>query len=492
MRRVSVVSVLSSSVMAVMVAVFAPASFAQSALSNGGNHVAVLQVGGLDAWTFTATKNDGIAVSLGKVLTGGSDPIFYPWIRLKAPDGLLLAQDLAGFGSQNSVQIDSRAPLTGTYTVLVANNATNQASPAGYVLTMAKTPGPYLVSAGDEGGPLTNGAHSAVLGVGDLDAWTVQAAINSSIAVSLGKVPGSGSDPIFYPWIRIKSPDGLLLAQDLAGFGSQNSVQVDIRAPQTGTYTVLVANNATNQASPANYVLTLAGPSSGFSIAGILAVAGSTPGSGAYFRTRVQIHNPRTSPISGKFVFHTQSVSGASNDPSLAYTLSGGQTIDYPDLLPAMGIASGLGSIDIMTTPGDPVPVISARIFSDAGVNGSAGFFIEPLTPDAALQTGDSAVIIAPADPAAARLNLGVRSLEAGASFLITVRSKNGAVRNTVNKTYAPTFFEQVNANSYVGVVLDPSDTITFTIISGKALIYGSQTDNETQDPSVQFAKRTF
>ncbi|HEV7486730.1 MAG TPA: hypothetical protein VGQ65_13725 [Thermoanaerobaculia bacterium] len=145
-----------------------------------------------------------------------------------------------------------------------------------------------------------------------------------------------------------------------------------------------------------------------------------------------------------------------------------------------------------MTTPGDPVPVMSARIFSDAGVNGSAGFFTEPLSPDAALQAGDSGVIIAPADPVAARLNLGVRSLESGAAFLITVRSKNGSVRNTVNKSYNPTFFEQVNANSYVGVILDASDTITFTMISGKAIIYGSQTDNKTQDPSVQYAKRTF
>src|SRR5438045_2699489 len=97
MRRVSVVSVLSSSVVALMIAVFAPSSFAQSALSNGGNHVAILQVGGLDAWTFTATKNDGIAVSLGKVSTGGSDPIFYPWLRLKAPDGSLLAFDYTSY-----------------------------------------------------------------------------------------------------------------------------------------------------------------------------------------------------------------------------------------------------------------------------------------------------------------------------------------------------------------------------------------------------------
>jgi hypothetical protein len=360
------------------------------------------------------------------------------------------------------------------------------------VLTLAKTPGPYTISADDEGGPLTNGAHSGILGVGDLDAWSVQAVANDSIVVSLGKAAGSGPDPGFYPWIRLKSPDGSLLSYDYTSFSSQNSAQVDARAPLTGTYTVLVANNSSNQLSPANYVLTLAGPTSGFSVAGILAVAGSTPGNGAYFRTRVQIYNPRTSPISGKFVFHTQSVSGKASDPSLSYTLSAGQTIDYPDLLPAMGIASGLGSIDIMTNPGDPVPVMSARIFSDAGVNGSAGFFIEPLGPEAALQSGESGVLIAPADPAAARLNLGIRTLESGALFLVTVRSKNGSVRNTLNKTYGPTFFEQVSANSFVGLTLDPSDTITFAMISGKALIYGSQTDNKTQDPSVQYAKKTF
>ncbi len=483
---------MSSFVINMAIAMFSLTVSAQSALSNGGNHVVVLQIGGVDNWTFTATKNDGISVSLGKVPSGGSNPIFYPWLRLKGPDGQLLVYDSAFSDSQNSVQVDARAPLSGTYTVLVANNANNQVSPASYVLTLAKTPGPYIVSSGDEGGPLTNGAHSAVLGVGDIDAWTVQATLNDSIVVSLGKVQGSGPDPNFYPWVRLKSPDGQLLTYDAAFSNSQNSVQVDFRASLTGTYTVLVANNANNQVSPANYVLTLAGPTSGFSVPAVLAVAGSTPGNGAYFRTRVQIYNPRTNPISGKFVFHTQSVSGKASDPSLSYTLSGGQTIDYPDLLPAMGIASGLGSIDIMTTAGDPVPVMSARIFSDAGVNGSAGFFTEPLGIDAALQAGDSGVIIAPADPVAARLNLGVRSLESGASFLITVRSKSGAVRNTVNKTYAPTFFEQVNANSYVGVTLDASDTITFSMISGKAIIYGSQTDNKTQDPSVQYAKRTF
>lgn len=117
---------------------------------------------------------------------------------------------------------------------------------------------------------------------------------------------------------------------------------------------------------------------------------------------------------------------------------------------------------------------------------------MEPLAPQTALQAGESAVLIAPADPVQTRLNLGIRSLETGASFLITVRDKNGAVRNTVNKTYIANFFEQVAANTYVGVTLAGSDTITVSMNSGKAILYGAQTDNKTQDRSVQYFKKTF
>jgi hypothetical protein len=95
-------------------------------------------------------------------------------------------------------------------------------------------------------------------------------------------------------------------------------------------------------------------------------------------------------------------------------------------------------------------------------------------------------------DPVQTRLNLGVRSLETGASFLITARDKNGAVRTTVNKTYVANLFEQVAANTYVGVILTGSDTITISMNSGKAILYGAQTDNKTQDPSVQYFKKTF
>ena len=231
-------------------------------------------------------------------------------------------------------------------------------------------------------------------------------------------------------------------------------------------------------------------PTPQFSTAAILAVVGSVQGA-AFFRTGVQIHNPRATPISGKFVYHAQGASGAASDPSLAYTLQGGQTLEYTDLLPAMGL-SGLGSLDIMTL-GDPVPIMVARVFSDAGEAGTAGFTIDPVAPSAALQSGDSGVVIVPPDLIKARLNIGLRSLDAGATMLITLRSKAGTQKGTQSKSMTANFFEQPSVGSLLpGLTVEGSDTITFTINSGRAIIYGATTENKTNDPSLQYAKKTF
>lgn len=472
---------------------------ADGALTNGATHTGVIEIGGLDTWTLTATRNDSITISISEVAGGGEDPDFYPWIRLKAPDGSDLGSDGATSGNWGSTTsaVDVQAPMTGTYTLIVAHYPQKrQTGPGTYVLTMAKTPGPYTISPGDEGGAMINTAtHRGTIPVGDIDAWTFRAVKNDSVTISIGEVAGGGEDPGFYPWIRLRGPDGNDLGAQgaTAGDWGNTSAEISVRVPLTGIYTLLVADYPyQRQTGPGSYALTGTGIKSiGLSLAAILAVAGSTQGNGAFFRTSIQIHNPRTTPISGAFVFHRAGASGGTNDPSLAYTLNGGQTVDYFDMLPAMGVASGLGSIDIMTS-GDPVPAMAARIFSDAGDSGTAGFFLDPVAPEGALQAGESAVIIAPADPAKARLNLGIRSLDQGASFQITIRNKSGALRGTTSKTYAANYFEQVSATAYLGLSLDGDDTITFRMTTGRAIIYGAQTDNKTQDPSVQYAKKSL
>jgi hypothetical protein len=223
--------------------------------------------------------------------------------------------------------------------------------------------------------------------------------------------------------------------------------------------------------------------------AGILTVVGSTPGTnGSYFKTAVQLYNPTSSTISGKIVFHPQGSTGSDGDPTLAYAIPPHATRSYADLLPAMGVASGLGSADISADAGSSLPTVLARVFNDGGVLGTSGLTEEVITSDAALQAGDSGVLFAPADIHAFRLNIGIRTLSAGASMNVTVRDKDGNVVKTTSHTYAPTFFTQpTSANFLDGYTLAGGETITVDVTSGAAILYGSTTDNTTNDPSVQF-----
>jgi len=220
-------------------------------------------------------------------------------------------------------------------------------------------------------------------------------------------------------------------------------------------------------------------------------VVGSTPGSfGSFFKTSVQLYNAKSGAISGKIVFHTQNASGSAADPSLAFSIQPGKSLSYADLLPAMGIGSGLGSADLVADAGSPFPVALVRVFNDAGTAGTTGLAEEPMNGADALQNGDAGVLIAPADQKF-RLNIGFRTLEQGASMTFTVRDKDGTLVKTSTRTFGPTFFQQVgSATILYGYVLTGGETITVQITAGSAFIYGSTTDNTTQDPSVQFARK--
>ena len=217
-----------------------------------------------------------------------------------------------------------------------------------------------------------------------------------------------------------------------------------------------------------------------------LAVVGSTAGSGgSFFKTSVQLYNPQSSTISGKIVFHP-------GDVSLTYSLGAGKTISYPDLLPAMGIASGLGTADIVGDPNAPLPVALVRVFNDAGALGTSGLTEEAFKEEDALHQGDTAVLLAPADMAKFRLNIGVRTLTDGATITLTVRDKDGVVVKTVGgKHFDPTTFAQPGSTAMLdGYALTGGETISIAVDNGSLFMYGATTDNVTQDPSAQFAKK--
>ena len=205
------------------------------------------------------------------------------------------------------------------------------------------------------------------------------------------------------------------------------------------------------------------------------------------FRTTLQLHNPTAAPISGRLVFHPGGFSGTDSDPSLPYALPSGATISYADILAALG-RTGLGSLDIVATTG-PAPLAVARVFNDGGVRGTTGFSVDAARPEDALQSGETGVLIAPADPAATRFNVGIRTFDAGASLSVTVRNRDGQSIRTFTRIYAPNYFEQQGGSVFLGAAPAPSDSVSITVTAGSAIVYGASTDNKTQDPAIQVAR---
>src|SRR5205807_2468922 len=158
---------------------------ATGSLVNGRTYSGTISApGDLDTWTFTATQGDYIALSVGTVTQTTAH--FAPWIRLVSPTGVLLGNSSTQTGASN---IAATAPTSGTYTVIIGSYLGGFYDGTGsYRLTLAQGPGAVVVSAGEEGGPMTNGANAGTIYQGDLDRWTFMATQWDCIALRMGTV----------------------------------------------------------------------------------------------------------------------------------------------------------------------------------------------------------------------------------------------------------------------------------------------------------------
>lgn len=222
----------------------------------------------------------------------------------------------------------------------------------------------------------------------------------------------------------------------------------------------------------------------------ILPVVGSTPGAnGTFFRTSVQLNNPGSAPMTGRIVFHPTGASGSTSDPALSYSLAPGQTQSIADLLPAMG-ASGLGSADIEIVSG--IPVVTARVFNDAGAFGTTGFTEAAMRAGDAIPPGQKGVLLIPSDLTEARFNVGLRTLDGGASLNIAFRNAAGDLLGSRTRVFPASYHEQQDALGFLGVAeLPPGGSISVFVNSGAAIVYGATVDNVTGDPSLQIASRS-
>lgn len=235
-------------------------------------------------------------------------------------------------------------------------------------------------------------------------------------------------------------------------------------------------------------------------MARVIPIVGSTPGAfGSHFRTEMQFFNPQTSgSMTAKLVFHPAGVAGSTADTTRLVILDPGEVFSTADVVAAMG-QTGTGSLDISVPAGQNVPVILTRVYNDAGAAGTSSLTEAaiPVSTDVAIDTnllarGVTGFLVTPRDPERTRFNIGVRTLCSGATIQVTLRNSAGVVVRTVSHTYTANYFIQTDAASFVGGPIAGDETIQISISSGSAIVYGSTTDNITNDPAIQFVYGVF
>lgn len=245
----------------------------------------------------------------------------------------------------------------------------------------------------------------------------------------------------------------------------------------------LPSGNFSDGATFANGIAMMARASSDANVvAAVVPVVGSTAGGLTFFRTDLQAVNPGEGTITGKYVFHPAGRPAAPGDPSMTYSYGTFSATAVTDIVAAMG-QTGLGSLDVVPTTGVP-PRLVMRVYSDAGAAGTSGFTEESMTPDRALNFDGPGVLAAPANLANFRMNVGVRTLDDGATIRVQ------GVSTDITHTYAPNYFEQVTLEAFLGSTPVANRLYLVTVQSGSLFVYTTITDNRTNDSSIQFVAR--
>lgn len=210
-------------------------------LTNGSAHAGSIAVGDLDVWSFAASQGDRLVLRIGA--TG-----FRPNLTLFSPSGAQLDVGAGAGSSDSDAVVDAQAPATGVYTVVAQAYYANGNGP--YTLHLARLPGEFVVSPGDQGGTLVNGAPNlGEIVKGDLDLWRFEAAAGDSLLLRVGA-------PNFRPWIQLFSPTGVLIRESAGGGSADNDALITATATNSGVFTVLVQSYYPSQAS--SYTLNLA------------------------------------------------------------------------------------------------------------------------------------------------------------------------------------------------------------------------------------------
>ena len=221
----------------------------------------------------------------------------------------------------------------------------------------------------------------------------------------------------------------------------------------------------------------------------IIPVVGTVAGSfGSQFRTVIQLTNPTTATITGRLVFHPINNAGSDNDPDEVFSITARASKLMPSTETMFGM-SGVGSIDVITV-GTAPPVISTRVFNDAGASGTSGFAEDAVRVTDALGVDQSGYITLPEDLTNYRMNVGVRTLGSGATLSIQYLQPSGVQIATKTLTIGANTLRQMSAQDFTGSAPVEGATVVVKVTAGNAILYSTTTDNRTNDSALKYALR--
>lgn len=311
----------------------------------------------------------------------------------------------------------------------------------------------------------------------------------SSNPAPVGVFPDNNVIRLSFPAIAVKRGDVLAVTQmkpGCGGFGVASGRPDDIVYETTADFDG-GALSASNTIARSGFRLNAAAHTNAFRHVGVIPVAGSAAGAfGSFFRTEVTITNPSPFGMGVALVYHPAGRSAEEGDPRKNTLLVGNESRTYTDIVATLG-ATGLGSIDVLTT--GFTPVITTRVYNDAGTAGTSGFTEDVITSYDAIKSGAYADFTIPADLTNYRVNMGIRTLGESTTFVVTVYDATGAlVGNTTERTVAANYFEQIPLGAFLPGITPPAGGLARIHITsgGSAVFYAATTDNRTNDGSLK------
>jgi hypothetical protein len=291
-----------------------------------------------------------------------------------------------------------------------------------------------------------------------------------------------------FPAIAVKRGDVLAMTQMKPGCGG---VEVVTGRPDDVLYETSADFNggaltASNTIARTGFRLNAAAHA-GLRTVGVIPAAASAPGAfGSFFRTEMTITNPSPYGMGVILVYHPAGKSAGPDDPRKTTLLLGNESRTYTDIVETMG-QTGLGSLDVLTS--GFTPVITTRVYNDAGSAGTSGFTEDVVTSYDAIRSGAYADFTIPADLTNYRVNMGIRTLGESSTFRVTVYDATGAlVGSTAERTVPANYFEQIPLSTFLTGVTPPAGGLARIHVTsgGSAVFYAATNDNRTNDGSLK------